>query len=320
MQLTSLGTTGLHVSRLALGTQNFGWQLDLTAAGQVLDAAADAGITFLDTADAYPGSEDTLGQLLQGRRDDFILATKGGGPVGRRAWDSGTSRKHLLDAVDASLRRLRVDYVDVYFPHVYDARTPIEETLGALDTIVTSGRARYIGASNYLAYQLARALGRSEVLGAARFVCTQTRYNLLSREAERELAPLCEDESLGILAYNPLAGGLLTGKHDPAEGPQDGTRFGATAGPFGAVYRDRYWHAEQFDTVAELVRIATQAGLDPVTMAVAFTLELPALTSTIVGASRPDQLAAVLAALDLRLDPDLITTLRATTHRWRTTD
>ncbi|MGW1742909.1 aldo/keto reductase [Nocardia sp. NPDC001965] len=300
-----------------MGTQNFGWQLDLAEAREVLDSAAEAGITFIDTADAYPGSEDIVGQLLQGRRDDFILATKGGGPVGQRVWDNGASRKHLLDAIDASLTRLRTDYVDIYFPHLYDPLTPLDETLLALDAIVSSGKARYIGASNYLAYQLARALGRSALHNTTQFVCTQTRYNLLSREAEKELAPLCQEEGLGVLAYNPLAGGLLTGKHNRIEPPQDDTRFGSKAGPFGTVYRARYWHEEQFDTVTELTRIAGEAGLDPVTMSVAFTLELPALAATIVGASNPRQLGPTLAALDLRLESDLISTLRSVTHRWR---
>jgi aryl-alcohol dehydrogenase-like predicted oxidoreductase len=315
-----LGRTGLQVSRLCLGTANFGWQCDLDTAGAILDRAADAGVNFIDTADAYQGSEEVLGQLLKGRRDDFIVATKGGGPVGSHPWDIGTSRKHLLDAIDASLRRLDVDYVDVYFTHLYDSRTPLDETLEALDFIVHSGRARYIGCSNYLAYQVARSLGRSETRNLARFVAVQPRYNLVSRQIELELLPLCSEESLAVIAYNPLAGGVLAGKHDRAAPPPDDGRFGEKAGFFGAVYRSRYWHDQQFDTVDQLSEIADEVGVPLATLSVAWLLARSGVTGVLVGASRPDQLAATLAASDLILDADVTGRIDAVTAHWRTAE
>lgn len=238
MQYRQFGRTGLNVSRLCLGTMTFGLQTEEQASQRILDTAAEAGVNFIDTANVYPlgggeglagRTEEIVGRWLKGKRDRFILATKAVGKMGPAAWDQGASRKHLLDAIDASLRRLGTDYVDLYQLHSDDANTPLDETLEALDVIVRSGKARYVGVSNFLAYRLARALGRADVLRVARFVSVQPRYNLLFRQIERELLPLAAEEHLAVMPYNPLAGGLLTGKHKLDATPTSG-RFTETVG------------------------------------------------------------------------------------------
>ncbi len=305
MQFIRFGNTGLTVSRLCLGTMTFGLQIDEALSIRVLDAAAESGINFLDTADVYPlggtvetagRSEEIIGRWLAGRRSRFILATKAVGRMGPADWDQGASRKHLLDAIDASLRRLKTDYVDLYQLHWDDPRTPLDETLEALDCIVRSGKARYVGTSNFLAYRLARALGRSDVLRITRFVSVQPRYSLLFREIERELLPLAQEEGLAVIPYNPLAGGLLTGKHRLESGPAEGTRF--VLGTAGQMYQNRYWHEREFSTVSAFVATANEAGVSPATLAVAWVLSNPAVTAPIIGASRPEQLQATLAAVE----------------------
>jgi len=324
MEHVRLGATGLPVSRLCLGTMTFGYQCDEVTSFAILDAAAEAGITFLDLADVYPvgappelagRTEEIVGRWLQGRRDRFIVATKAFGPMGPSPWDQGTSRKHLLDAVDASLRRLGTDHVDLYQLHRDDASTPLDETLEALDTIVRSGRARYVGCSNWLAYRLALALGRSDVLRVVRFVSVQPRYNLLFRASERELLPLCREQGVGVIPYNPLAGGLLTGKHRRESGPTEGTRF--TLGRAASVYQDRYWRDQEFATVEALRPLAGEAGMSMATMAIAWVLANRAVTAPIVGASRPEQLTDAVAATAAPLDPDLKRRLDEATEHLR---
>jgi aryl-alcohol dehydrogenase-like predicted oxidoreductase len=309
---TSLGRTGLAVSRLCLGTMTFGLQADEPTAVAILDTAAEAGVTFLDTADVYPlgGTLDTVGRTeeivgrwLAGKRDRFVVATKAFGRTGPSRWDQGASRKHLIDAIDQSLRRLGTDHVDLYQLHGDDPRTPLDETLAALDTIVTSGKARYVGVSNFLAYRLARALGRSDVRDVVRFVSVQPRYNLLFREIERELLPLCAEEGLGVIPYNPLAGGLLTGKYQLGTEPQDGTRF--RLGTAAERYQDRYWHDREMNTVEQLRSLADEADLSMATMALTWVMANPIITAPIIGASHPDQLADSLRAASEPLDPKL---------------
>jgi len=313
VQFTKFGQTGLVVSRLILGTGTFGKQTDEQHAHRMLDEAADAGINFIDTADVYPtgeagGAERIIGGWLNNKRAAFILATKGGGRMGSAAWDAGNSRKHLLDAIDASLRRLGTDYVDLYQLHMDDPVAPIDEVIGAMDTIVRSGRARYIGVSNFLAYRLATALGRQDTLELTRFVSVQPRYNLLFREVERELFPLVQEEGLAVIPYNPLAGGLLTGKYDLGDTPETG-RFSPELGGFGQAYRARYWHEREFETVARVQEIAEQDGTPITTLSVAWLLANPAITSVILGASRVEQLNDTLAAADYELDRALKTKL-----------
>ncbi|MPY91746.1 MAG: aldo/keto reductase [Acidimicrobiia bacterium] len=312
MQHVQLGRTGLQVSKLCLGTMTFGLQCDEERSRAILDRAAEGGITFLDTADAYPiggqgaergRTEEILGRWLAGRRDDYVLATKCGVPMSRRRWDRGGSRKHILDAVDGSLRRLQTDYIDLYQLHLDDLHTPLDETIAAFDHLVQVGKVRYVGCSNYSAWRLARALGRAEVLGAARYDCVQPRYNLLHRAAERDLFELCEAEGVGVIPYNPIAGGMLSGKHRRGDAPTEGTRF--TLGTAAGRYQDRYWHDSTFDTVERLGALAEGAAMSLVTLAAAWCLAQPAVTAPIVGASKPEQLVDALVAADTALAPDL---------------
>jgi aryl-alcohol dehydrogenase (NADP+) len=324
MRHTRLGRTGLSVSRLCLGTMTFGLQCDEAASRAILDRAAAGGISFLDTADVYPvgggletvgRTEEIVGRWLEGRRQDFVVATKCAGAMSARPWDRGNSRKHILDAIDGSLRRLRPDYIDLSQLHHWDPHTPIDETLRALDDVVRAGKARYVGCSNFHAYQVARALGRSEALGLARFDSVQPRYNLLFRQIERELLPLSREEGVGVIPYNPLAGGLLSGKHRRDAGPTAGTRF--TLGNAAERYQDRYWHEREFETVEALRPLAAEAGMPLARLAVAWMLAEPVITSPIVGASRPEQLDDVLPATEKPLDAALKARLDEMTREYR---
>jgi 1-deoxyxylulose-5-phosphate synthase len=327
MEHARLGRTGLQVSRLCLGTMTFGLQSDESTAVAILDRAADGGIDFLDSSDAYPLggdlstrgiTEEILGRWLRGKRDRFIVATKCFAPTGPAPFDAGNSRKHIMAAVDASLRRLQTDYIDLYQLHGYDRATPIDETLGALDDLVHSGKVRYTGCSNFLTYQLVRAVGRSETLGLTRLDCVQPRYNLLFRQIEREMLPFCLEEGVGVIPYNPIAGGLLSGKHSRSGAPAEGTRF--TLGSAGGMYQDRYWHEREFDTVDELGQLAKQAGTDLVTLSVAWVLANKAVTAPIIGASRPEQLPASLAGAEFVLHEDLKRQLDERTRQYRMGD
>jgi aryl-alcohol dehydrogenase (NADP+) len=327
MEHTRLGRTGLQVSRLCLGTMTFGLQCDEPTAVAILDRAAEGGIDFIDTSDAYPlggdlstrgTTEEILGRWLRGKRDRFIVATKCFAPTGQAPFDAGNSRKHILAAVDASLRRLQTDYIDLYQLHGYDPATPIDETLGALDDLVHQGKVRYVGCSNFLTYQLVRAIGRSETLRLARFDSVQPRYNLLFRQIEREMLPFCSEEGVGVIPYNPIAGGLLSGKHSRTAPPPEGTRF--TLGSAAQAYQDRYWHDREFDTVEQLRQLAEKAGVSLVTLSVAWVLANKAITAPIIGASRPEQLGASLAAAEFSPDEDLKRQLDEYTHQYRMGD
>jgi 1-deoxyxylulose-5-phosphate synthase len=305
----------------------FGLQCDEPTAQAILGRAAEGGIDFLDTSDAYPlggdlatrgVTEEILGRWLRGRRDRFIVATKCFAPTGPAPFDGGNSRKHILAAVEASLRRLQTDYIDLYQLHGYDPATPIDETLGALDDLVHQGKVRYIGCSNFLSYQLVRAVGRTETLRLTRLDCVQPRYNLLFREIEREMLPYCSEEGIGVIPYNPIAGGLLSGKHSRAQPPPDGTRF--TLGNAAQAYQDRYWHDREFDTVDALRRLAEKAGVSLVTLSVAWVLANKAVTAPIIGASSPEQLGPSLAAADFMIDDELKRQLDEQTHQYRLGD
>jgi len=327
MDHVRLGRTGLQVSRLCLGTMTFGLQCDESTSVAILDHAADGGIDFIDTSDVYPlggdlttqgRTEDILGRWLTGKRDRFVIATKCFGRTGPAPFDGGNSRRHIFDAIEASLRRLQTDYIDLYQLHGFDRDTPIDETLGALDDLVRQGKVRYIGCSNFLTYQLVRAIGRSETLRLARFESVQPRYNLLFRQIEREMLPFCGEEGVGVISYNPLAGGLLSGKYDRQTPPPDGSRF--TLGNAGQMYQNRYWHDREFDTVEQLISLANEAAVSLVTLSVAWVLANGAITAPIVGASRPDQLDSSLEAAQYVLTDELKTRLDQLTHDSRMGD
>jgi len=325
MQYRQFGNTGLSVSRLCLGTMTFGLQTDAQVAHRIMDRAADAGVNFIDTADVYPlgakldtvgRTEEVVGEWIKGKRDQFILATKASGVMGPAAWNQGNSRKHLLDAIEASLKRLNTDYVDLYQLHLDDPLTPLDETLEALDIIVKHGKARYIGVSNFLAYRMARMLGRADTLRLTRFVSIQPRYNLLFRQIERELLPLAKEEGLAVMPYNPLAGGLLTGKHALDRTPSDG-RFTATVGEAGKMYQQRYWHEREFQSIEQIKGVISDAGQNMTTTSVAWVLANPQITSAIIGASHPEQLDDTLAAADVTLDEGLKSRLDELSHEYR---
>ena len=325
--LIRLGNTGLHVSRLCLGTMTFGSNADESASVAILDAATEAGVNFIDTANRYPSdapderkglTEEIIGRWLKGRRQRFIVTTKAGGPMGPLPWDAGTSRKHLLSAIDASLARLGTDYVDLFQLHRDDPSTPLDETLEAIDTIVRSGRARYVGVSNWGAWRIARALGRCEALRLVKPVTVQPRYNLLFRQFERDLFPMCEAENLATLCYNPLAGGLLTGKYLNGAPPEGATRFGT--GSTAAAYRQRYWHEREFEAVGRIMDVAQDLGLSPERLAVAWLLAQRGVTCAVLGVSRAYQLSQVLLASETKLDEQVLDQLNTITHEFRLGD
>ncbi|MCW2542213.1 MAG: NADP-dependent oxidoreductase domain protein [Frankiales bacterium] len=323
----AFGRTGLQISSFGLGTATFGGQCDEAQSFAIMDRADELGISFFDTADKYPiGSgperagvtETIVGRWWRGRRDQFILASKVHGTTGPRPWDGGLSRRHIMAAVDASLRRLQTDYLDIYQLHRPDPLTPIEETLVALTDIVRSGKVRYVGCSNFLAYQLALALGKSETHGLARLSSVQPRYNLLFRQHERELLPLCEQEGLAALTYNALAGGMLTGKHTRDGAALAGSRF-ANEGA-GQLYRDRYLHDDAFDVVDRIRTLAGDLGMSMATLATAWVQSQPVVTSVILGATNPQQLDIAAAAGEVDLDAAVLDELDQLTRRFRMGD
>ena len=307
MQFVSLGTTGLKVSRICLGTMTYGtpkwrpWVLDEESSRPFIRRALELGINFFDTADMYSvgASEDVLGRALAdfARRDQVVVATKVFNAMGEGVNDRGLSRKHIFDAIDASLKRLRMDHVDLYQIHRFDPETPIEETLDALDAVVRSGKARYIGASSMFAWQFARMLALSERRGLARFVTMQNHFNLVYREEEREMLPLCREEGIGVLPWSPLARGLLSGGY--RRGQWTGTPRAETDEYSRKLYTD-----DDFDVVDRVVELGARRGVPPAQIALAWLLHQPAVTAPIVGASKMRHLDDAVAALDVTLSED----------------
>lgn len=292
----------------------FGLQVDEENSRAILDTAYDAGLTFLDTSDAYPlgGTRETIGDTEailgrwmsdKGNRSRILVATKCFAPTrgGPNNW--GLSRQHIMESIDQSLARLGIDYVDIYQAHGFDPFTPIDETLRAFEDLVTAGKVRYIGCSNYPAWRLGEALRAADRLGVSGYVSVQPRYNLLYRDIEAELLPLCCDQGIGVLVYNPLAGGFLSGKYKPGQDPEEGTRF--TLGTAANRYQERYWHDSQFAAVETLKTIVNDRGLDMASVSVAWVLAQPGITSAIIGVSKPEQLDANLEALNVEFDDEL---------------
>jgi aryl-alcohol dehydrogenase-like predicted oxidoreductase len=313
VKYVNLGTTGLRVSRVCLGMMSYGndsdrpWVLDEDAAEPIVKAAADGGITFYDTADVYSGgaSEVATGRLLPKffKRDEVVVATKVFSPVGPGQNDRGLSRKHILSGIDASLRRLDMDYVDLYQIHRWDNHTPIEETMEALHDVVRAGKARYIGASSMYAWQFAKAQHVAETHGHTRFVSMQNHYNLIYREEEREMIPLCIDQGVGVIPWSPLARGVLAGNRT-REGERRTTRANSDA--FGdTLYRE----PSDFDVVDRNAQVAQARDVRPAQVALSWLLHRPGMTAPIIGATRLGHLEDALAAEQLELTPEEMTQL-----------
>jgi len=303
-----VGRSGLQVSRLCLGTMIFGSQRDQSEAFAIMDMAAELGIDFLDVADVYPvppssetwgRTEEIVGAWLQGKRERFVVATKCVNRVGIYRNDSGGSRKHVIEACEASLRRLKTDRVDVYYLHHSDLDAPMDETLEALDRLVRDGKVLYIGVSNFEAWQVAMAMEAIAHSNLARIAVLQPRYNLLNRPYERDLLPLARASGMGVVPYNPLGAGVLTGKYKRGEEPPAESRF--AQGDYGKMYQGRYWSERMFDVADAVVELARENGCTPAQLAVAWLLAQPDVTAPIIGASRPDQLVETAKAVGLSL-------------------
>jgi aryl-alcohol dehydrogenase-like predicted oxidoreductase len=308
MEYRRLGRSGLFVSTLTLGTMTFGGQggfskvgaTDVAGAKRQVDMCLDAGINLFDTANIYSGgeSEEILGEAISGRRDELLLATKVRMPVGDGPNDTGLSRHHIIRQCEESLRRLGTDYIDLYQVHEWDGLTPLEETLEALDTLVKSGRVRYVGSSNYSGWQLMKALGISERFGLQRYVSQQIHYTLQAREAEYELVPLAIDQKCPILVWSPLAGGLLSGKYRRDRDASEGRHVEGWDEP-PVYYTDKL-----YDTVEVLVEIAEEHDVSAAQVALAWLLGRPGVASVIVGARTDEQLADNLKAVQLELSEE----------------
>jgi aryl-alcohol dehydrogenase-like predicted oxidoreductase len=312
MEFTRFGNTGITVSKLCLGTMTYGepdqrwpWALNEEQSRPFIKKALELGFNFFDTADVYTGgkSEEVVGRALNdfAKRDEYVLATKVFNPMGPGPNDKGLSRKHIMSAIDASLKRLGTDYVDLYQIHRWDYDTPIEETMEALHDVVKSGKARYIGASSMYSWQFAKALYTSELNGWTKFVSMQPHYNLIYREEEREMLPLCKDQKIAVIPWSPLARGVLTRK---PEERNDTER--AKTDAFG---KSLYNAASDEEIVKRVTEIAQEQGVPNAQVAMAWMLSKPVITSPIIGASKPGHLEDAVAALSLKLSDEEIKSL-----------
>lgn len=315
MQYTNLGRTGLKVSRICLGVMTYGssqwrpWVLDEAAGRPFVQRALELGINFFDTADMYSHglSEEVLGRALRdfARREEVVIATKVFFPMGEGPNDRGLSRRHILQAIDDSLRRLGTDYVDLYQIHRYDPETPLEETLEALHDVVKSGKVRYLGASSMYAWQFARALYLADQHGWTRFVAMQNHYNLVYREEEREMIPLCLHEGVGLIPWSPLARGFLAGNRRPQD-------YGATRRAQSDDFaQSMYFKETDFEIVARVVELSGKLGASPAQIALAWLLHKPGMVAPIIGASQMRHLEEAVAALEIHLSPDEMNFLEA---------
>ena len=300
MQYRQLGKSGVRVSVIGLGTNQFGGKVDQNGVNEIIDGCLDLGINFIDTADIYTGgrSEETLGVALKGKWDKVVMGTKGVSPMGKGENDRGASRYHIVNAVEASLRRMQVDHIDLYQMHRWDDTTPIEETLRALDDLVASGKIRYVGASNYAAWQLSRANLLAELRGWSPFVTIQPHYHMFERGIEQELIPYCNAYGVGILPYFPLAGGFLTGKYKQGEAAPAGSRGESSP------YVQRYMTDENYGIVAKLAAWAEERGHSMVELAHAWLLAQPQVSSVISGATKLSQVQSNAAAADWSLSAE----------------
>jgi aryl-alcohol dehydrogenase-like predicted oxidoreductase len=307
MQYRQLGRSGVRVSAIGLGTNQFGGKVDAAGVRDILSTAIELGVNFIDTAEVYQEgrSEETIGAALQGRRDRMVLATKVGWKIGDGPNESGASRRRIFDAVEKSLRRLRTDYIDLYQIHLWDPATTIEETLCALDDLVRAGKVRYVGASNYSAWQLAESNVTAELRGWSAFVTIQPHYNMLEREVERELAPYCAARGIGILPYYPLAGGFLTGKYRAGQPPPAGSRGEKSPRVQSYMTEAGYARLEKLSAWAK-ARYRSMTEL-----AHAWLLAQPQVSSVISGATRPDHVRDNVKGADWTLTPADLLELKA---------
>jgi aryl-alcohol dehydrogenase-like predicted oxidoreductase len=300
MQYRLLGRTGVRVSSLCMGTMSFGGDADQKSASAMYRRCRDAGINFFDTANVYAEgrSEKILGQLMEGHRDEIVVASKVGFPVGQEVNSGGLSRRHILQSVEASLNRLGTDHLDLLFLHRYDPAVAIEEPLRALDDLVRQGKVLYTGASNWAAWQTATALGIAARLSLPRFECLEPMYNLVKRQAEVEILPLAEEEQMGVIAYNPLGGGLLSGKYGVERRPKKGRLVE------DELYAARYGDPAYYQVAGRFAAYAQEHGHHPVSLAIAWVMSHPAVTAPILGARDVEQLEPALGAVEIEISPE----------------
>lgn len=298
MEYRNLGGSGLKVSAVGLGTNNFGGRMDKASSALVLDKALELGINFIDTSNSYGRglSEEYIGDAISGKRDEYIIATKAVSAIGEGVNQRGASRFHLINELEKSLIRLQTDYVDLYQMHYSDPTTPIEETLRALDDMVHQGKVRYIGCSNYSSWQLCEAVWTSKTLRLESFSSVQPDYSMLNREIEKELLPFCEEYNMGILPFYPLASGFLTGKYRLGEQPPEGTRLAGNERS-----RTRLFTNQNFSLLEKLERFASERGHPLVELAISWLLFQPRVSSVIAGATKPEQLIANANATEWHL-------------------
>ncbi len=309
MDYRRLGRSGLKVSEIALGTMTFGREADEGGSREILTVALDAGINFIDTANTYAkgASETILGRILQGNRRDVVIATKFANPVTKGPNDHGTSRLHILNAVEDSLRRLQTDYIDLYYVHHIDPNTPPEETLGTLDLLIKQGKVRYIACSNFEAWRLLESIWTSDANGYERFIAHQPQYNLLVRDIEDEIVPVAELKGIGLVPWGPLAGGLLTGKYSQDTQVLAGTRSEGSGQGFSN--RQPYLAPNKDAIIARLCELAADLGRTPSEVALRWVLERPAVASVIIGARSADQARENLKAAGWSLPDEARTAL-----------
>jgi aryl-alcohol dehydrogenase-like predicted oxidoreductase len=296
-----LGKTGVKVSTIAYGTMSFGGDADEAGSKSLFEACRAAGVNVFDCADMYAGgrSEEILGRLIKDCREEVVITSKAYFATSKDVNAMGASRRHVMYAVDASLRRLATDRIDIYYIHRFDDRTPLEETLRAFDDLVRQGKVVYTGASNFAAWQVVKALGISAKEGLAAFACIQPMYNLVKRQAESEILPMAQAEGLGVFPYGPLGGGLLSGKYGVGRRPESGRLVS------NKIYGTRYSDALNFEVAERFTAFARQRGFDPAGLAVAWAASHPAVTAPIIGARNTAQLGPLLAAVDIPMTPAL---------------
>lgn len=312
MKYRNLGKTGLRVSNLSLGTMAFGRWIDEKASAEILDQSFEAGINLIDTANFYGKGQDEsfkygtgeaeaiIGKHLKGKRDKVVLATKVGLPMGQYVNDAGLSRFHIMREVEGSLERLQTDYIDLYQVHRFDRRTPLEETLSALTDLVRQGKVRYIGCSNFAAWQMAKAAGLSALHHFEHFVCSQSQYNLLSRELETEVVPFCQSEKMGLLVYSPMARGMLSGKYASKDTPPEGSRAAK-----GEELIQAYFTEANFKRVDQYKAIAKEQEVSLPQLSLAWLLNQQVVTSAILGASKPEHIAEAVRISDWKWTEEL---------------